>query len=278
MPCLHWRMHLWPASFYMGSASRCRGATEHLVANSGSTGSKRHHRGLFIGQGAVWPALIHPLAPFGCGHRKHERGVARARIYLARRDPCDARDKAKDHPGALIVATPSALGTSWARKFGTARQHLPLAGWLCAACGAGVLRTAGSSCRITRIGPVSTPRLRKPGPSASLSHTDTRPFSASGWKPKDMTQIVETDYDGDTLDAPETETAAPDGLLRLRSKYYQRPALALLRHQPLLRQVFNSTRGLASNPFAANGNLRVTVGGVSGLRFARPAWPMMRGS
>ncbi|SHF33423.1 putative mRNA 3-end processing factor [Loktanella atrilutea] len=37
--------------------------------------------------------------------------------------------KAADHPGALVVATPSALGTSWARRFGPASTAFA-SGWM----------------------------------------------------------------------------------------------------------------------------------------------------
>ena len=47
----------------------------------------------------------------------------------------------KQHPGAIVVSPPSALGSKWARRFGPQEAPLPPAGWPCAVCAAGARAT-----------------------------------------------------------------------------------------------------------------------------------------
>ncbi|MEL6913397.1 MAG: ligase-associated DNA damage response exonuclease [Pseudomonadota bacterium] len=110
--------------------------------------------------------------------------------------------KAKDHPGALIVAPPSALGSSWSRRF-TGASTAFASGWMALR---GVRRRRAADRGFvmsdhadwaglnTAIGETGAERI-------FVTHGYTSVFrqwlDAQGYD----AAIVETDYEGDSLDA-----------------------------------------------------------------------------
>lgn len=73
-------------------------------------------------------ASIGPILTHGAIENTNE--VLRAQGYsLPDTIRVTPETKAKDHPGALVLATPSALGTSWARRFGPASTAFA-SGWM----------------------------------------------------------------------------------------------------------------------------------------------------
>lgn len=58
----------------------------------------------------------------------------------------------------------------------------------------------------------------------------------------------------------------PDSLLRLRAQFIQKPGLALIAPQPLLRQVFEIESLLTQKPYRRAKIIEATIAGVPGLR------------
>jgi putative mRNA 3-end processing factor len=64
------------------------------------------------------------------GAVENTNAVLRAQGYaLPETVPVTPETKAKDHPGALVIAPPSAMGSSWARRFGSASTAFA-SGWM----------------------------------------------------------------------------------------------------------------------------------------------------
>ncbi len=112
---------------------------------------------------------------------------------------------AKTHPGALVIAPPSALGSPWARRFGDAAEA-SASGWMALR---GIRRRRGAS-----TGFVLSDHADWPGLNAAIKATGaervfvTHGYTASfrRWLADQGYQagIVETEYDGDDAD-PEPE-------------------------------------------------------------------------
>jgi putative mRNA 3-end processing factor len=121
-----------------------------------------------------------------------------------------AEVSAKTHPGALVLATPSALGSPWMKRFGPAETGLA-SGWMRMR---GVRRRRGAD-----RGFVMSDHADWPGLNAAIAATGAeRIFVTHGYTSvfrkwlEDQghdAQIVETAFEGETIDAPEG-AAAPD--------------------------------------------------------------------
>jgi putative mRNA 3-end processing factor len=108
----------------------------------------------------------------------------------------------KDHPGALVLATPSALGTPWARRFGPASTAFA-SGWMALR---GVRRR-----RAVDRGFVMSDHADWDGLNAAIRGTGaTRVFATHGYTSSFQrwlsdqgydAHVVSTDYQGDSPDA-----------------------------------------------------------------------------
>ncbi len=113
---------------------------------------------------------------------------------------------AKTHPGALVLATPSALGTSWARKFGPASTAFA-SGWMALR---GVRRR-----RAADRGFVVSDHADWDGLNAAIKATGaTKVFATHGYTGSFQrwladqgydAHVVSTDYHGEGFDAEEAE-------------------------------------------------------------------------
>ncbi|MEL7114458.1 MAG: ligase-associated DNA damage response exonuclease [Pseudomonadota bacterium] len=117
--------------------------------------------------------------------------------------------KPKDHPNALVLAPPSALGASWARKFGQVSTGFA-SGWMRLR---GVRRR-----RAADRGFVISDHADWDGLNRAIRETEAeRIFVTHGYTAQFRrwleaqgfdARIVETEYEGETLEASETDTAA----------------------------------------------------------------------
>ena len=116
---------------------------------------------------------------------------------------------AKSHPGALIIAPPSALGTSWVRRFGPASEAFA-SGWMALR---GIRRRRGLG-----TGFVISDHADWPGLNAAIqatgaqrvfvTHGYTTPFRRWLEEQGYEAGIVQTEFGGDEADAsPEAEPA-----------------------------------------------------------------------
>lgn len=109
----------------------------------------------------------------------------------------------KAHPGALVIAPPSALGSAWARRFGRSQAGFA-SGWMRLR---GVRRRRGSE-----RGFVISDHADWPGLNAAIAETGAeRVFVTHGYTSQFRrwleeqgydAQVVETAYEGENLDAP----------------------------------------------------------------------------
>ena len=123
--------------------------------------------------------------------------------------PVTAETKGRDHPGALVLATPSALGTPWMRRFGPASTAFA-SGWMRLR---GVRRR-----RAADRGFVMSDHADWTGLNAAIGETGaervfvTHGYTASfrDWLTEQGydAQVVATDYEGESLDSPAEEPAA----------------------------------------------------------------------
>ena len=114
----------------------------------------------------------------------------------------------KDHPGALVLATPSALGSPWARRFGPASTAFA-SGWMALR---GVRRR-----RAGDRGFVVSDHADWPGLNAAIKETGaTKIFATHGytssfrrWLESEGydAHVVSTEYEGESLDTREEEEA-----------------------------------------------------------------------
>ena len=115
---------------------------------------------------------------------------------------------AKTHPGALVLATPSALGTAWARRFGPASTAFA-SGWMALR---GVRRR-----RAADRGFIVSDHADWDGLNAAIKDTGaTRIFVTHGYTASFQrwltevgfdAHVVSTDYQGESLDAPDDAAA-----------------------------------------------------------------------
>ncbi len=120
--------------------------------------------------------------------------------------------KIKGHPGALVLATPSALNTPWSRRFGQVSTGFA-SGWMQLR---GVRRR-----RAADRGFVMSDHADWTGLNAAIAETEAeRIFVTHGytaifrrWLESEGydAQIVETEYEGESLDAPDADTEAGAG-------------------------------------------------------------------
>ena len=115
----------------------------------------------------------------------------------------------KDYPGALVLATPSALGTQWARRFGVSSQGFA-SGWMALR---GVRRR-----RAADRGFILSDHADWAGLNTAIRETGAeRIFATHGYTSifrrwlSDQgydAAIVETEYEGESVDAEDPESAA----------------------------------------------------------------------
>ncbi|QFU08660.1 Ribonuclease [Rhodobacteraceae bacterium THAF1] len=114
----------------------------------------------------------------------------------------------KDYPGALVLATPSALGTQWARRFGVSSQGFA-SGWMALR---GVRRR-----RAADRGFILSDHADWAGLNTAIAETGAeRIFATHGytsifrrWLESQGYEaaIVETEYEGEAIDADEPEAS-----------------------------------------------------------------------
>ncbi|MFK7874729.1 MAG: ligase-associated DNA damage response exonuclease [Paracoccaceae bacterium] len=119
-----------------------------------------------------------------------------------------ADTKGKDHPGALVIAPPSALGSSWAKKFGSAETGFA-SGWMAVR---GIRRRRSGDRGFVISDHADWPALLKAitatgAENIYVTHGYTDIFSRylteAGWN----AQIVQTEF-GDDTDEADQENAA----------------------------------------------------------------------
>ena len=152
---------------------------------------------------SIGPILTH-------GAVEATNAILRAQgLDLPQTVPVTAETKGADHPGALVLATPSALGTPWMRRFGAASTAFA-SGWMRLR---GVRRR-----RAADRGFVMSDHADWTGLNAAIAETGAeRVFVTHGYTAQFRawleTQgydaaIVETEYEGESLDRAEEESAA----------------------------------------------------------------------
>lgn len=120
LPVFRWR----PQTEVMGEITRwwAANAAAGKVSILGAYSLGKAQR-LLAGVGAVGPILTH-------GAVEEVNGILRQQGYAL---PATIRAGAgvdgKSHPGALVIAPPSALGSAWARRFGPAEEAFA-SGWM----------------------------------------------------------------------------------------------------------------------------------------------------
>ncbi|MEM1430753.1 MAG: ligase-associated DNA damage response exonuclease [Pseudomonadota bacterium] len=155
---------------------------------------------------SIGPILTH-------GAVEATNGVLRAQgIDLPDTVQVTADVTAKTHPGALVIAPPSALGTPWMRRFGPVSTAFA-SGWMRLR---GVRRR-----RAADRGFVMSDHADWPGLNAAIAETGadrifvthgyTAPFRAWLETQGYDAAIVETDYEGESLDQRDEGEAAIDG-------------------------------------------------------------------
>jgi len=153
---------------------------------------------------SIGPILTH-------GAVEATNAVLRAQgVALPETVPVTAEVKGKDYPGALVVAPPSALGTPWMRRFGAASTAFA-SGWMRLR---GVRRR-----RAADRGFVMSDHADWTGLNAAIAETGAeRVFVTHGYTAAFRawleTQgydaaIVETEYEGESLDRAETTEEGP---------------------------------------------------------------------
>ncbi|MGR3539964.1 MAG: ligase-associated DNA damage response exonuclease [Hasllibacter sp.] len=153
-------------------------------------------------------ASIGPILTHGAVENTNE--VMRAQgIALPDTIRVTPETRIKDHPGALVVATPSAMGGPWMRRFPQAATAFA-SGWMAMR---GVRRR-----RAADRGFVMSDHADWPGLNAAIAETGAgRVFVTHGytsiftrWLREQGydAHVVSTEYEGETLDAPTEEDAA----------------------------------------------------------------------
>ena len=150
--------------------------------------------------GNIGPILTH-------GAIENTNEVLRGQgITLPETIPVTPETTHKTHPGALVLATPSALGTTWTRKFGPSSTAFA-SGWMALR---GVRRR-----RAADRGFVVSDHADWEGLNTAIKATGaTRIFATHGYTTSFQrwlseqdydAHIVSTDYHGETLDADEAD-------------------------------------------------------------------------
>ncbi len=156
---------------------------------------------------AAIDASIGPILTHGAVENTNE--VLRAQgIPLPNTIRVTPETRAKEHPGALVLATPSALGTAWARRFGPASTGFA-SGWMALR---GVRRR-----RAADRGFVLSDHADWEGLNRAIAETGAaRIFVTHGytaifrrWLAEQGydAAVVETQYEGESLDTDEPEAA-----------------------------------------------------------------------
>ena len=151
---------------------------------------------------AIGPILTH-------GAIENTNEVLRAQgVTLPATIRVTPQTQAKDHPGALVLATPSALGTTWARRFGPASTAFA-SGWMALR---GVRRR-----RAADRGFIVSDHADWDGLNAAIKATGaTTIFATHGYTSAFQrwltdqgydAHIVSTDYQGESLDQTEEAEA-----------------------------------------------------------------------
>ena len=120
LPVFRWR----PQAEVMGEITRwwAANAAAGKVSILGAYSLGKAQR-LLAGVGAVGPILTH-------GAVEEVNGILRQQGYaLPDTIRAGAGVDGKSHPGALVIAPPSALGSAWARRFGPAEEAFA-SGWM----------------------------------------------------------------------------------------------------------------------------------------------------
>ncbi|MEM9344592.1 MAG: ligase-associated DNA damage response exonuclease [Pseudomonadota bacterium] len=153
----------------------------------------------------IGPILTHGAVE-GTNRVMREQGIA-----LPDTTQVVAETKGKDHPGALVVATPSALGTPWMKRFGAASTAFA-SGWMALR---GVRRR-----RAADRGFVMSDHADWHGLNAAIRETGAeRVYVTHGYTSQFRrwleaegydARVLETEFTGESLDAPElVEEEAP---------------------------------------------------------------------
>jgi putative mRNA 3-end processing factor len=144
----------------------------------------------------IGPILTH-AAVENTNRILRDQGVALPKTVLA-----NAELNPKDHPGALVLAPPSAFGSAWSRKFG-AQETAFASGWMALR---GVRRRRSGDRGFVISDHVDWAGLlwaiRETGAEniyVTHGYTDifTRYLNEQGWQ----AQVVPTQFEGETLDA-----------------------------------------------------------------------------
>lgn len=196
LPVFRWR----PQAEVMGEITRwwAANAASGKVSILGAYSLGKAQR-LLAGMGAVGPILTH-------GAVEEVNGILRQQGYAL---PATIRAGAgvdgKSHPGALVIAPPSALGSAWARRFGPAEEAFA-SGWMAVR---GIRRR-----RALGMGFVVSDHADFPGLLSAIratgcervfvTHGYTAPFRRFLAEQGYVAGIVATEYGEEAEDAPET--------------------------------------------------------------------------
>ena len=173
-------------------------AAEWRVSVLGAYSLGKAQRLLAAVDARIGPILTH-------GAVEGTNAVMRAQgIQLPETIPVVPETKGKDHPGALVIAPPSALGSTWMRRFGQAATGFA-SGWMALR---GVRRR-----RSADRGFVMSDHADWDGLNAAIRATGAeRVFVTHGytsvfarWLAEQGydAQVLETEYEGESLDAPD---------------------------------------------------------------------------
>ncbi|NUB44044.1 ligase-associated DNA damage response exonuclease [Fertoebacter nigrum] len=202
LPVFHWQSN----AAVMGQINRwwAANAAEGRVSVLGAYALGKAQRILTGIDASIGPVLTH-------GAVEATNAVLRAQgIRLPATTQVTAGVDAASHPGALVLAPPSALGSVWAARFGPAAQAFA-SGWMALR---GVRRRRGLA-----QGFVLSDHADWDGLNAAIRATGAeRVFVTHGytsvfrrWLETQGYEagIVATEYEGEGLDAPEAEVIAP---------------------------------------------------------------------
>ena len=115
----------------------------------------------------------------------------------------------KTHPGALVLATPSALGTTWTRRFGASSTAFA-SGWM-ALRGVRRRRAADRGFIVSDHADwdgLNTAIKATEAEQVFVTHGYTAQFSRWLSEQGYDAAVVETEFEGESLDSPETEQDA----------------------------------------------------------------------
>lgn len=175
-------------------------AAEGKTAFLGAYALGKAQRLLTMLDPAIGPILTH-TATENTNQVMRDQGIALPDTILANADP-----KPKDHPGAIVLAPPSALGSAWSKKFGP-QETAFASGWMAIR---GVRRR-----RAGDRGFIISDHADWDGLLSAIKHTEaeniyvthgytdifSRYLNVNGWN----AQVVPTQFEGETLDKDASE-------------------------------------------------------------------------